>query len=166
MDATYDRILLNIQEQRTPKSYSRSKYSSGFFRDPPKYLADKGGEPVLEHYRSGVLEPQFQRITGKAADRDNIPSELRWALADEPKAREVAHVAVKKVAHSSLKRVGIIWGSEGPPACLLGSRLLETWLLEAGTKEKVKTKQVEGGNHFIHYYPPQELWEVVLDLSE
>jgi hypothetical protein len=121
----------------------------------------------LEYYRSGVLEPEFHRITGKAADRDNIPSELHWALADEPKARELtAHVAVKRIAHSSLKRVGIILGSEGPLACLLGSWLPETWLLEAGAKEKVKTKQVEGGNHFIHYYRPQELWEVMLDLSE
>ena len=156
-------ILLHLcKDSRTPKSYSRSKYSSGFFRNPPKYLADKGGE----HYRSGALEPEFQRITGKGTDRDNMPSRLHWALADEPNAREAAaHVAVKKIAHSSLKRVGIIWGSEGTPACLLGSWLLEMWLLEAGAKEKVKTKQVEGGNHLTHYYRPREFWEVVLELS-
>jgi hypothetical protein len=165
LDPTAVAILHNGQADEDA-GFRFAKYSSGFFRNPPKYLADKGGEPVLEYYRSGVLEPEFQKVTSKAADRDNMPSKLHWALADEPSAREAAaHEAVKKIAHSSLKRVGIIWGSEGPPACLLGSWLLERWLLEAGAQEKVKSKQVEGGNHFIHYYRPQEFWGVVLELS-
>jgi pimeloyl-ACP methyl ester carboxylesterase len=142
------------------------KYASGFFRNPPKYLADKGGEPVLEYYRSGIFEPEFQAKAKKASERDDMQAKLHWSLADEEDAREAAaHQAVEKIAHSSLKRVGIMWGSQGPPASLLGSWLMEKWLLEAGAKDQVRTKQVEEGNHFIHYYRPQEFWDVVLELS-
>jgi pimeloyl-ACP methyl ester carboxylesterase len=142
-----------------------SKYAAGFFRNPREYLASKGKTPpVLEFYHSGVDDPAFRARSKIAAERENMPAKQNWYLVDTPEEREAAaKKAVENIAKSDLKSVGIMWGSEGPPASLLGSWLLEDWLLKAG--RVAKTRQVEGGNHFIHWYRPKEFWTVVLELS-
>jgi len=76
-------------------------------------------------------------------------------LTDAPEEREAAaKKVVENIAKSDLKSVGIMWGSEGPPASLFGCWLLEKWLATAGRVAKMK--QFEGGNHFVHWYWPKE----------
>ena len=164
-DATAVAILQTAISQEDPATRFM-KYASGFFKNPPKFLADMGGEQVLDYYRSGALEPEFQKIALKASEKNDMPSTLLWSLADEEDTRQVAaREALQKIATSSLKRVGTIWGSEGPPASLLGCWQIEKSLVEFGANDKVRTRQVEGGNHFIHYYMPEQFWGAVLELS-
>jgi hypothetical protein len=101
----------------------------------------------------------------KALDSKNFKSKTSWFLADHIQHREfVAHQAVLKMVASKLSKIGIIWSTQGPTTCLLGSWLAEKWIGESIGKDKLAVKQVDG-NHFLHYYRPKEFWEVVLELS-
>ena len=144
------------------------KYASGFFHNPPEYLASKGEtQPVLKYYHSGISDPAFRARSIVASDRDNISAKQNWYLVDVPEEREAAaKKAVENIARSELRRVGIMWGSEGPPASLLGCWRLEKWILGTeGCRVETKTREFKGGNHFVHWYRPKEFWSAVLELA-
>jgi hypothetical protein len=146
-------------------NFKFAKYAAGFFANSAKYLSEKGGDPVLEYYRSGIFDPEFEKRE-IAKDLDNIGQKSTWSLVDEREQRETAaREAIRKMAQSSLKTIGIMWGSEGIPACLNGSWLAEKWIVENGGQDKLRTKQIEGGNHFTHYYRPKEILDIVSELS-
>lgn len=141
------------------------KYVSGFFRNSPEYRSNKGGKQITEYYRTGALEPDFQKFLSKANESEFIPSILHWYLIDDASKRsEACHEAIVAMAKSSLKRIAIIWGAEGPPECLEGSWLAEKWIKEVDPS-KLATKEFEGGNHYIQFYDPAGFWQSVLELS-
>jgi pimeloyl-ACP methyl ester carboxylesterase len=146
-----------------------AKYVTGFYRHSPEYLSNKGGKQVTEYYRAGALEPDFQKYSAKVFEGEHMQSILHWSLTDDQAERyEACHEAFQEMAKSSLKRVGIMWGSEGPPECLEGSWIGEKWLKEEEGKtgeQKVLTKQFEGGNHYIQFYDVQGFWKSILELS-
>jgi hypothetical protein len=146
-----------------------AKYVTGFYKNSPEYLSQKGGKQILEYYRAGALEPEFQQFSAKVYEGEFLPSILHWYLQDKEEDRyEACHEAFVEMAHSSVKKVGIIWGSEGPPEALEGSWIAEKWLKEEEEKtgeNKVITKQFEGGNHYIQFYDPEGMWESILELS-
>jgi hypothetical protein len=142
-----------------------AKYVSGFYHNSAEYLANKGGKQVLEYYRTGAVEPEFQKYMGKANEPEFLPSILHWFLTDHPNQRfEACHEAIHSMVGSSLKRVGIIWGADGPPEALEGSWLVEKWVKEVDPS-KVTTKEFEGGNHYIQFYDPAGFWSSLLELS-
>lgn len=142
-----------------------AKYVTGFFRNSPEYLTNKGGKQVLEYYRTGALEPDFQQFLGKVNEPEFLPSILHWFLKDKQEERlEACHEAINAMAKSSLKKIGILWGSDGPPECIEGSWIAEKWVKEVDG-EKLSSKQFEGGNHYIQFYDPAGFWESVLELS-
>jgi hypothetical protein len=144
-----------------------AKYVNGFFRNTPEYLEQKEGQQIMEYYRTGAFDEDFQKYSGKAFEGDNLPANLHWFLADVPSDRfEACHEAFRQMAQSTLKKVGILWGSEGPPASLEGCWQIEKWLKEEKTVEiKVVTKQFDGGNHYIQFYHPKEFWTAILEIS-
>jgi pimeloyl-ACP methyl ester carboxylesterase len=146
-----------------------AKYVTGFYRHAPEYLSQKGGKQVTQYYRAGALEPEFQKYSAKVFEGTYMPAILHWFLRDEKMERfEACHEAFREMAKSSLKRIGIIWGSEGPPECLEGSWIGEKWLKEEEAKtgvKKVVTQQFEGGNHYIQFYDVQGFWKSILELS-
>ena len=148
-----------------------SKYVAGFYHNAPEYLAGKqiGGKQCIEYYRTGALEPEFVGYRDKIYDGTYLESIFHWFLADNEEDRmEACHQAFKNMAHSSVKRIGLLWGSEGPPECLEGSWIAEKWLEEEeakGAEKKLVTKQFEGGNHYLQFYQPAGFWDAILELS-
>jgi pimeloyl-ACP methyl ester carboxylesterase len=146
-----------------------AKYVTGFFHNSPEYLKNKGGQQVVDYYRSGALEGEFQSYSKKVYEGEYLESILHWFLVDtEEERREACHDSFKAMVQSSLKQVGILYGADGPPECCEGSWLAEKWLTEEGAKagrDKVTIKQFPGGNHYIQFYDPPGFWSSVLELS-
>ena len=146
-----------------------AKYVTGFYKNTPEYLSQKGGKQVLEYYRAGALEPEFQSFSAKVYEGEYLQSILHWFLKDKEEDRfEACHEAFREMAKSSVKKIGLLWGSEGPPECLEGSWIAEKWLQDEEAKtgeKKVITKEFEGGNHYIQFYDPKGMWDTILELS-
>lgn len=166
-DATGTAMFYGPSDGEDP-GFRFAKYVTGFYHNSAEYLAQKGGPQILKYYRAGALEENFQQYSAKAYEGEFLPSILHWFLADEKDRYEACHDAFREMARSSLKKIGILWGSEGPPECLEGSWLAEKWLKEEEQKtgeKKVATKQYEGGNHYIQFYDPKGFWDSVLEIS-
>ena len=146
-----------------------AKYVTGFYHNSPEYLANKGGPQCTEYYRSGALEPDFQKYSEKVYEGDYLPAILHWFLEDKEEDRmEACHKAFQEMAASSVKKIGLLWGADGPPECLEGSWIIEKWLNEESKRTgevKVATKQYPGGNHYIQFYDPAGFWKAILEIS-
>jgi hypothetical protein len=165
--------VLFVDQLTAPKEdpgFIFNKYVTGFYKNTPEYIANKGGPQITEYYRAGVLEPDFQQYSAKIVEATHLQSILYWFLEDAPAERyEACHKAIQKMAKSSLKTVGILWGAEGPPEFLEGSWIAEKWLDEEATrlgeKSKARPKQFPGGNHYIQFYDPKGFWDAMLEIS-
>jgi hypothetical protein len=98
-----------------------AKYVTGFFRKTPEYLEQKGGQQIMKYDRTGAFDEDFQKYNAKVFEGGYLRSILYWFLVDKTSDRfEACHEAFLQMARSSLKKVGILWGSEGPPESLEG----------------------------------------------
>jgi len=146
-----------------------AKYVTGFYRHSPEYKKNKGGQEVLQYYRSGALEQDFQGYSKKVFEGTYIARILHWYLTDDVSERyEAAHEAFKEMAGSSVKKIGLLYGSDGPPEGVEGCWIGEKWLEEEAKKtgeEKLVVKEFPGGNHYIQFYDPKGFWDYILQMS-
>jgi hypothetical protein len=97
----------------------------------PEYLEQKGGQQIMKYDRTGAFDEDFQKYNAKVFEGGYSRSILYWFLVYETSDRfEACHEAFLLMARSSLKKVGILWGSEGPPESLEGCWQIENWLKE------------------------------------
>jgi hypothetical protein len=122
----------------------------------------------MAYYRTGALEPNSRKYTLKAYEREFLMSILHWNLANEQSDRlEAVREAIRQMGRSSVKRIGMIYGTETVPECLEGSWFAEKWKLkeEQSGQKKLYVLEVPEVNHYFHFYDTKRFWDACLECS-
>ena len=134
------------------------RYVTGYFPNSASFLSTRTGKTPLTLTHSLCDDPKFQELAKDATDGANTAAIFHAHIHDDAGERgEITRRAVLKMAMSNdLERVGLIYGNQGPPECLKGCWMIEDVFKEAGKAEKCVLHVVDGGNHFVQMWMPQQ----------
>jgi pimeloyl-ACP methyl ester carboxylesterase len=144
-----------------------SRYVTGFFKNSPEFLDRQPVPAALEAYRIGLDEPHFRKYFSQVYEGETqLASSIHSWLTDEAdKRNDSVHDAFRLIAKSSVKRIGLFWGTEEPASHLEGCWQAKDWLEKERARDRVECVQFQGGNHYMQYYEPEQFWKIVLEVS-
>ena len=157
-----------LEPEMTAKALLRDKegdfaqlfmtYVTGFFPNSASFLSTRTGKTPFTVTHSLCDDPKFQELAKDAVDGTNTAAIFHMHIHDNPSEREetTRRAMLKMALSDDVERVGLIYGDQGPPECLIGSWMIEDVFKEAGKADKCALYVIEGGNHFAQMWIPQQ----------